>query len=596
MALIFDQAAISRVQQASDIVEVVGEHLNLVKKGREMVGLCPFHEDHRPSLYVNPTKQIFKCFACGAGGDVFKFLQMRENLTFPQAVERLAHRAGIQLMPRASAPSAVRADDINPNDLARVNDWADRFFQKCLCDPKAKPVMDYLQKRQINDKSIEMWHIGYAPPGGAELVAAAERSGIDEKLLIGSGLVVRQNSRLTDKFVNRLMFTITDVTGRTIGFGGRNLDGIGAKYINSPTTALFDKSNCLYGLNHARLSIGKSSVAVVVEGYTDVIMAHQFSFDNVVATLGTSLTQGHARILKRYAKAIILFFDSDTAGVTAANRALELCLSQRLDIKVTSVPQGKDPCDFLLAEGADAFAEVLSNAVDVFQFKWQRLLNTFNADDTITGRKTAVDEFLQSVAAGMLSGNIGAIERGIIINRLANIISLDTASVNNHLNRLLRAAKRAKAYDNEKQKDFNIDLGRGLFAVAQREIIEVLLNEPAMFEIVHKKVGSQDFDVPALRQAAEIIFNIIAENPNAQITQVLACIEEPRLAAAVVRMQQTGQEKGNFLKRLEDAIGVFEKNKPGDTKRATDKKHEKIDIKQLAEKAQKGNPHTLGMT
>jgi DNA primase len=596
MALIFDQAAISRVQQASDIVEVVGEHLNLIKKGREMVGLCPFHEDHRPSLYVNPTKQIFKCFACGAGGDVFKFLQMRENLTFPQAVERLAQRAGIQLIPRAAAPSVGRADDINPNDLARVNDWADRFFQKCLSDPKAKPVTDYLSQRGITDKSIELWHIGYAPSGGDELVAAAKRSGIDERLLIGSGLVVRQSGALTDKFVNRLMFTITDVTGRTVGFGGRTLDGIGAKYVNSPTTALFDKSNCLYGLNLARLAVGKSGVAVVVEGYTDVIMAHQFGFDNVVATLGTSLTQGHARMLKRYAKSITLIFDSDTAGVTAANRALELCLAQQIDIKVTSVPQGKDPCDFLLAEGAEAFAEVLSCAVDVFKFKWDRLLSTFSADDTISGRKAAVDEFIQSVATAMLSGNIGAIERGIIINRLAAIISIDAASINTQLNRRLRAAKRAESYNTEKRKVYTADLGRGLFAAAQREVIEVLLNEPALFEVVQKKVNPRDFDVPALRQAAEALFSIIAENPNPQITQILACVEEPQLAGAIVRMQQTGQEKGNYRKRLDDALAVFARQKTFDAKQPPGKKQEKIDIKQLAERAQKGNPHTLGMT
>ncbi len=596
MALIFDQAAISRVQQASDIVEVVSEHLNLVKKGREMVGLCPFHEDHRPSLYVNPTKQIFKCFACGAGGDVFKFLQMRENLSFPQAVERLAQRAGIQLKPRTTAPSADRADDVNPNDLARVNAWADKFYQKNLNDPKAQYVTDYLSQRGITDKSIRLWHIGYAPAGGSELVAAAKRSRIDEQLLIAAGLVMRQGGQLSDKFVNRLMFTITDVTGRTIGFGGRTLDGIGAKYVNSPTTALFDKSNCLYGLNHARLAIGKSGVAVVVEGYTDVIMAHQFGFDNVVATLGTSLTQGHARMLKRYAKSIMLIFDSDTAGITAANRALELCLAQQIDIKVTSVPEGKDPCDFILAEGAEAFAKVLSEAVDVFEFKWNRLLGTFTADDTISGRKAAVDEFIQSIATAMLSGNIGAIERGIIINRLAGIISIDAASINTQLNRRLRAARRTKSYDTEKQKVFNADLGRGLFAAAQREIIEVLLNEPALFEIVQKKVSPRDFDVPALKQAAEAVFNTIAENPNPQITQVLACIEEPQIGSAIVRMQQTGQEKGNFQKRLNDALAVFARHKPDDTKQPTGKKQEKIDIEQLTEKARKGNPHTLGMT
>jgi DNA primase len=596
MALIFDQAAISRIQQASDIVEVVGEHLNLVKKGREMVGLCPFHEDHRPSLYVNPTKQIFKCFACGAGGDVFKFLQMRENLSFPQAVERLAQRAGIQIKPRKTAPSAGRTDDINPNDLARVNAWADKFFQKSLNDEKARHVIDYLSQRGITNESIKSWHIGLAPAGGAELTDAAKRSHIDEKLLIGSGLAVRQAGALTDKFVNRLMFTITDVTGRVVGFGGRTLDGIGAKYVNSPTTALFDKSNCLYGLQQARHAISSSGTAVVVEGYTDVIMAHQFGFNNVVATLGTSLTEGHARMLKRYAKSITVIFDSDTAGIAAANRALELCLAQQIDIKVTSVPQGKDPCDFLLAEGADAFADVLSRAVDVFDFKWQRMLGSFDADHTIAGRKAAVNEFIQSIATAMQSGNIGAIERGIIVNRLAGIVGIDAASINAQLNRRLRAARRTESRRPENQKLFEVDLGQGLFAAAQREIIEVLLNEPALFEIVQPRVKPQDFDVPALKQAAQALFDTLEDNRRAPITQVLARIEEPGLGSAVVSMQQAGQEKGNFQKRLDDALAVFAGHRFDDMDLPKDAKQQKIDIKQLAEKAREGNPHTLGMT
>lgn len=590
MALIFDQAAISRVQQSCDIVEVVGEHLTLVKKGREMVGLCPFHEDHRPSFNVNPAKQIFKCFACGAGGDVFKFLQMRENLTFPQAVERLAQRAGIELKPARSTPDKTRENELNPNDLARVNAWADKFFQKNLTKENAKSVTDYLSQRGINDKSIKLWHIGYAPAGGDELVKAA-RPRINDQLLIGSGLVVRQGGSLTDKFVNRLMFTITDVTGRVVGFGGRTLDGVGAKYVNSPTTALFDKSNCLYGLQQARLAIGSTGTAIVVEGYTDVIMAHQFGFNNVVATLGTSLTDGHVRMLKRYAKSIIVFFDSDTAGLAAANRALELCLARQIDIKVASVPQGKDPCDYLLAEGAEEFAKVLSQAVDVFEFKWNRLAAGFESDNTISGRKAAVEEFIRSIATAMHSGNIGPIERGIIVNRLAGIIGIDAASINTQLNRLMQAAGRTQNYSRDKQQTAALDLGTGLFAAAQREIIEVLLNEPALFENVKQKVEPRDFDVPVLRTMAEILFDILNSNQHASITDLLARVESPQLSGVIVDMQQAGQEKGNYAKRLDDALAAFEMQR---TSQLPNQK--KVDIKQLAEKAKKGNPHTLGMT
>ena len=374
---VYDYAAINRVQQANDIVDLIGEHVSLKRKGREWLGLCPFHEDHRPSLYVNPDKQIYKCFACGAGGDVLKFVQMREGLTFPQAIERLAERAGIQLQPvrRAAPQNPEQGEQADPNLLARANRWAMQFFQDCLNDPeKGKQARDYLAERQISPESIKTWRLGLAPNAVDALARAAVARKGSLRVLQQAGLITGPNQ---DKFVNRLMFTITDVTGRVIAFGGRTLNGTGAKYVNSPTTVLFDKSNTLYGLEQARHEIVKTGTAVIVEGYTDVIMAHQFGCTNVVATLGTSLTTGHGRMLRRYAKNVVLLFDSDTAGMAAANRALEVCLSLHLDIKLAFVPQGKDPCEFLVVAGKEGFDEVVEQAVDVLQFKWEKLNETF---------------------------------------------------------------------------------------------------------------------------------------------------------------------------------------------------------------------------
>ena len=318
MAGIFDQNIIYRVQQANDIVEVIGEHISLVKKGREMVGLCPFHQDHRPSLYVNPTKQIFKCFACGAGGDVLKFIQLRENLTFPQAIERLADRANVKLPERKKQTKAAARHSIDPNRLAKINCWVANYFQQNLHSQKGKSARDYLADRKITAESIKKWQIGLALPGDdLHKKAGAENIPID--LLKAAGFITAANR---DKFVNRLMFTIADVTGRIIGFGGRTLDGAGAKDINSPTTALFDKSNCLFGLQQARHHIVETATAVIVEGYTDCIMADQFGCCNVVATLGTSFTSGHAGIIRRYAPKIVLLFDGDIAGFGIWKRAL----------------------------------------------------------------------------------------------------------------------------------------------------------------------------------------------------------------------------------------------------------------------------------
>jgi len=587
MAGLFDQADISRIQQASDIVEVISEHLSLTRKGREMVGVCPFHDDHKPSMNVSPAKQIFKCFACGAGGDVFKFLQLRENLTFGQAVERLAQRAGIELKSRPGRSKPKNENDVDPNMLARANAWADKFFQKCLND-KGDYVRKYLSERGINEESIAKWHIGYSPIGNNELVIAATQRGVDSKLLVAAGLAAGRGDGLVDRFVDRLMFTITDVSGRVIAFGGRTMTGVGAKYINSPTTALFDKSNNLYGLQQARDAINKSGTVVVVEGYTDVIMAHQFGVENVVASLGTSFTEGHARMLKRYAKSIILVFDSDTAGAEAANRALEVCLGQRIDIRIASVPEGKDPCDFLLSAGKEAFNKVLDDAQDVFESKWQRLLNSFDADQTLTGRKAATEEFMQSVSTAISAGRLSVIEKGLIVNRLAAIVGMDTAGVNNELNRRSRAARRNATYKTDGKKYSEVDFGHGFFAVAQREIIEVLLNEPQLFETIKENISSDMFEVPLLRQIADVLFNVLSKEPEASLARVVASIEEPQLGSIVVNLQQAGEEKENYEKRIADAMEAFIGHH-NDTTTASQ-------VKDVLPKTKKRNPHSMGMT
>jgi DNA primase len=560
MAVFFDQSVVNQVQQANDIVDVISEHVNLVKKGREMVGLCPFHDDHRPSMNVNAVKQIFKCFACGVGGDVFKFVQMREGLSFSGAVERLAERAGIKLKPRAQDRRQQTGDsDVDPNRLAKVNEWAAKYFQENLRDAKkGKLAREYLAQRQIPQDSVKKWRLGLAVNSQDDLLKAASARNIPVKLLEQAGLVVGQaGSGLSDKFVNRLMFTITDVTGRVIGFGGRILEGEGAKYINSPTTVLFDKSNTLYGLEQARHKIVSTGTAVVVEGYTDVIMAHSKGCDNVVAALGTSFTPGQGRILRRYAKKAVLIFDSDTAGVEAANRALEICLAGHIDIALASVPEGKDPCDFLLATGKERFEKLIDEAVDVFQFKWNRLTESFGRDETVAGRKAAIEEFLQTVATSFWSGNLAAIERGLIVNRLSKIIGASTKEINAELHKRIARTAKTASYNVENQKVRSVDLGEGSFAIAQREVLEVLLNEPKLFETVKQKITVEDFDVPVLRQTASILFEALSNNPATRLAEIIARTESPQIGSLLVELAESGEAKGNFKSRLTGALDAI---------------------------------------
>lgn len=562
---IFDVSLISRIQQANDIVDVIGEHLSLKRKGREMLGLCPFHDDHRPSFNVNPVKQIFKCFACGAGGDVVKFVQMRENLTFPQALQRLAERAGIKIEPLRprSAQDAARStqDETDPNELARVNIWAAKYFASNLAHPeKGKDARKYVAERQLSDESVKKWQIGLAVGSGNDLIAAARQRKIPDKLLLAAGLVVGSGMSLSDKFVNRLMFTITNETGRVIGFGGRTLTGDDAKYINSPATVLFDKSNALFGLEHARHHIVSSDTAVLVEGYTDTIMAHQFGVANVVATLGTSFTPGHARILRRYAKKIVLLFDSDTAGLAAANRALGVALGSRIDIAIASVPLAKDPCDFLLAKGKEPFELLIENATDVFRFKWERLIDSLGSQTTLAGKKQAIDEYLDAVSTAVSSGNLAPIETGLFVNRLSSIMNLDPKHINAEISRRIKRAKTASSYSSDGSQLPPLDFGSGHSAYAQREIIEVLLAEPKLFADVKKMVSLKDFDVPALSQITEALFRILSEKPEATVQDICGCVEDTRLAALITELEIESAKKGNFQKRLDDALADIEKD------------------------------------
>jgi DNA primase len=597
----FDTGLISRIQQANDIVDVIGEHLALKRKGREMIGLCPFHDDHRPSFNVNPSKQIFKCFACGAGGNVIQFVQMRENLSFPQALQRLADRAGIKIEPLRprSTHDAERTtqDDTDPNELARVNAWAAKYFAANLAHPeKGKDARKYVNERHLSDESVQKWQIGLAIGDESDLLAAARRAKIADKLLIAAGLVVGSGISLSDKFVNRLMFTIVNETGRITGFGGRTLTGDEAKYINSPTTVLFDKSNAVFGLNHAKHQIGLTDTAVVVEGYTDCIMAHQFGISNVIATLGTSFTTGHARLLRRFAKKIVLLFDSDTAGLAAANRALQVALGFHVDIAITSVPQGKDPCDFLIAAGREPFEKIIADAADVFKFKWERLTASLGSQPTIAGKKQAIDEYLEAVATGFASGNVSAIERGLILNQLSRIMNLDAREINNELNHRISRAKTLSSYSGKADgSQAALDLGEGLSAYSQREIIEVLLAEPKLFKNVKNEVSPQNFDIPVFNRIAEILFKVLADRPEATVSEICGCIEEPQLANLVTMLEEDGIKKGNFFKRLTDAIQTLKLDQQKKTGTTVNSENEREYIRHICESTPKHDHRNMGM-
>jgi DNA primase len=297
-----------------------------------------------------------------------------------------------------------------------------------------------------------------------------------------------------------------------------------------------------------------SDTAIVVEGYTDCIMAHQLGCENVVATLGTSFTEAQARLLRRYARQIILVFDSDSAGAAAANRALEVCLSQRVDIRIASVPEGKDPCDFLLSAGGAAFEKLVAEAVDVMQYKWQRLLEGFDGGRTLADKRAAAEEYLRTVATAILAGHLDAIDKGLIVNRLAEIMGVAKEEINAELAKTARQIRRVSTGLTKEHESVRPDLGTGFFARAQQELIEVLLNQPGLFGQVEKAVKPDMFDVPILKQVATVLFETLMCESKPALTQILARVESVEAARVMMQLADQGREKGNYELRLTQAL------------------------------------------
>src|SRR5262249_55258208 len=335
------------------------------------VALCPFHDDTRPSLQIDPAWNNFRCWACGKHGDVFTFVQEFEKVTFREALELLALRAGITLDP-SERPRGVD----NRAELLDVMRWATRQVHECLLDsPLAEEARRYLGERGLSGDTVRRWGLGFAPGPGNWLLRLAEESRVSLELLEKVGLIARrEGSGWYDRFRDRVQFPIRDVRGQTVGFGGRVLPGAalaakGPKYYNSADTPLFAKSEQVYGLDQARGPAEKAGYLAIVEGYTDVLMAHQLGVAQVVATMGTALNERHVRQLRRFVPRVVLVFDADAGGDTGVDRALELFASYDLELAVAQLPAGLDPCDLLVRDGADPFRRALESAADALEFK-----------------------------------------------------------------------------------------------------------------------------------------------------------------------------------------------------------------------------------
>ncbi len=418
-----------------------------------------------------------------------------------ESMRILADRAGIEMNEaRPTGPT-----EPGRADLAKVNAWAVGFFRSQLLDAElGRFAQGYLRHRQVTDEMAERFQLGLAVDGDDRLQRAAGQKGIDRSLLLAADLI-RQNERgrSYDTFRNRLMFPIRDTTGRAIGFGGRTLVEDRAKYLNTAQNALFDKGRSLYGIELARQALSERHRAIVVEGYTDCLAAHQAGFAETVATLGTALTEAQVGLLRRYCEEIIFLFDSDDAGEAAAERAIRVALPQCVTVRLAHIPDGQDPSDYLSHASADAFSDVLNKAVDALEFKWSRLRERYEGEAPNTRRHEAILDFLRVVAEGVETSAVDAIQRGLLVNQVAHLIGADRDEVSRLMRRFTRSRSTGKAQgtgDAEPRRHSSAPDGE---QAAWSRVLEVLLGEPTALRSVN--------DVPDIGRIADLRDRRIAQ-------------------------------------------------------------------------------------
>jgi DNA primase len=548
----FPEHFINQVAQATDIVDLIGQYIALKKRGKEFLGLCPFHDDKKPSLNVSPSKQIFKCFACGAGGGVFQFLMLYDKLDFPQAVRTLADRAHIPV-PQETAVAPPSAG-LSKEDLLRVTTYAARFFRSQLRSPGGTEALDYIRKRGLSEQSIDRFGLGFAPDSWDALLRAALAEGYREEQLVAAGLVARREERpgCYDRFRNRLIFPIINPAGEVVAFGGRALAAEErAKYLNSPDTALFDKSANLYALNWSRETIVSSGTAVVVEGYLDALMPLQCGVGNVVATMGTALTDRHVRLLSRYANEVVVVFDADQAGAAAAERAMEIFLAQQVHVRIATILEGKDPCDFCLARGGEAFAALIKDAPDALQYLWQRRSEQVQAaGGNLADRRRAVEDFLRLVAQSAAYGAIDEVRRGQLAQHIAHMLNIPAADLQQQMRRLTRTMPRGSTSSPSRAAAME---PAATGTDAQRQVLEVLLNQPDLFAQAAEKISPEDFFDPVLRRIAQAVWSAAGAG-SLRIDELLARQELSPLAGLLVELAGGGERRGNYEQTLAGAV------------------------------------------
>jgi len=542
---------VEEIRDRSDIVEVISDRILLKKSGANYKGLCPFHSEKTPSFTVSPAKQIFHCFGCNEGGNVYQFVMKIENLSFPDSVLLLARRYGINI----TEQKVKGVNSSQKNILYDVNAMVAEFFQRQLSEsPQGKTGREYIRKRGITDNIIESFKIGYASTSWDGVHQFLKKKGISVDIQNSAGLIKeRENGGgYVDRFRERIIFPISDSEGRIVGFGGRVLNDTDSrpKYLNSPETLVYKKGNILYGLHITKDFIRKSKEAFLVEGYFDLITAYQYGIKNIIATSGTALTEDHARLLKRYTETVILVFDGDEAGRNASNRGGIVLLNGGVKVKVIPLPQGNDPDSFIRGKSGEGFLNIARESKIFMEY----IINKSVAESdlkSLDGRIGCINSVLP-----FLSIVNSPVEKSVYISLLAERTGVSEKAIIDEMNK-------NKVKDKAKVKEAltSTSTSSSSSNKAERILVQLMLLDNKNIEKIKKHLSIDDFKDNDLSKISSALFTLSDSNDNISVSYIMDMLSEERLKKLVSEMVFEDIEYQEVDRNISDCIRYIKKSR-----------------------------------
>ncbi|MBO0856938.1 MAG: DNA primase [Chloracidobacterium sp.] len=506
------------LRNQADIVRIVSDYVSLKKKGRDWAACCPFHNEKTPSFYVSPVKQIFKCFGCSKGGSVFDFVMEIEGCSFPEAIRVVAEKVGVTVPVETDNARQYEERESQRADLMRLNQWATEFFEQNLTETaEGRRALDYLAARGVNEDTRKGFRLGYAPNSWDAMIAYLRSRGASTTQIERSGLVsVRDSGGYYDRFRSRLMFPIRDAQGRIIAFGGRILGDGEPKYLNSPETPLYIKGMHLYGLSQARESIRQRGYAILVEGYMDFLIPFQAGVRNLVASLGTALTENQTRLLGRYARRIVVNFDPDSAGQSATKRSLELLLTESFKVNVLTLPDNLDPDEYITAHGSESYLKLLKGSQPFLDYIVDQAISSHDQKSP-TGKVETINAILPYLRLVK-----DKIERAEHFERIADRLKIDS--------RLIREEFKKAAETRLERVGERAVKATLIVKPAERKLLEILINQAPVRRLMMSQMGEEDYEGLRTAQLFRLIFEFERQGVETNYHNLSQALDDEDLA------------------------------------------------------------------